>query len=43
MSHAYLVCIYVQLNKMNLQMQGRKTRIKFVDALKDLMSKLEYW
>ena len=41
---AYLVDIFEQLNKLNLQMQGRNTNIiKFVDALKAFMSKLENW
>ena len=41
---AYLVDIFEQLNKLNLQMQGRNTNIiKFVDSLKAFMSKLENW
>ena len=41
---AYLVHIFEQLNKLNIQMQGRYTNIiKFVDALNAFMSKLEYW
>ncbi|XP_068229067.1 zinc finger BED domain-containing protein 5-like [Palaemon carinicauda] len=40
----YLVDIFEQLNKLNLQMQGRNTNvIKFLDALKAFMSKLENW
>ena len=42
--HAYLGDIFQQLNKLNLHMQRRNTNIiKFVDALKALMSKLENW
>ena len=38
---AYLCDIFEQLNKLNLQMQGKNTNmIKFVDALKALKSKL---
>ena len=41
---AYLVDIFEQLNKLNLQMQGRNTNIiKFIDSLKAFMSKLENW
>ena len=41
---AYLVYIFEQLNKQNLQMQGRNTNIiKVVDAIKSFMSKLENW
>jgi len=41
---AYLVDIFEQLNKLNLQMQGRNTNIiKFMDSLKAFMSKLENW
>ena len=40
----YLVDVFEQLNKLNLLMQGRNTNIvKFVDALKAFMSKLENW
>lgn len=40
---AYLVDIFEQLNKRNLQIQGRNTNIKFMDSLKAFMSKLENW
>ena len=40
---AYLVDIFEQLNKLNLQMQGSNTNIKFVDALNATMNKLENW
>ena len=41
---AYLVDIFEQLNKLNLQMQGRNTNIiKFMDSLKAFMRKLENW
>ena len=41
---AYFVDIVEQLNKLNLLMQGRNTNIiKFVDALKAVMRKLENW
>ena len=41
---AYLVDIFEQLNKLNLQMQGKNTNIiKFMDSLKAFISKLENW
>ena len=41
---AYLCDIFEQLNKLNLQMQGKNTNIiKFVDALKAFKSKLSNW
>ena len=41
---AYLCDIFDQLNKLNLQMQGKNTNIiKFVDALKAFKSKLSNW
>lgn len=41
---AYLVDIFEQLNKLNIQMQGRNTNIiKFMDLLKAFMIKLENW
>jgi len=44
LSLAYLCDIFEQLNKLNLQMQGRNTNIiKFVDALKAFKSKLTNW
>ena len=33
--------IFEELNKLNLQVQGRNTSIKIEDALKAFMSKLE--
>ena len=40
----YLVDIFKQVNKLNLQIQGRYINItKFVDALKAFMSKIENW
>ena len=44
LSLAYLCDIFEQLNKLNLQMQGRNTGIiKFVDAIKAFISKLSNW
>ena len=41
---AYLCDIFEQLNKLNLQMQGKNTNfIKFVDALKAFKAKLANW
>ena len=41
---AYLCDIFEQLNKLNLQMQGKNTNfIKFVDALKTFKAKLANW
>ena len=41
---AYLCDIFEQLNKLNLQMQGKNINIfKFVDALKAFTSKLSNW
>ncbi|XP_068237352.1 zinc finger BED domain-containing protein 5-like [Palaemon carinicauda] len=41
---AYVVDIFEQLNKLNLQMQGRNTNIiKFIDALRAFITKLENW
>ncbi|XP_064472939.1 SCAN domain-containing protein 3-like [Ornithodoros turicata] len=41
---AYLVDMFEQLNKLNLQMQGRNTNIiKFIDSLKDFSCKLQNW
>ena len=43
-SLAYLCDIFEQLNKLNLQMQGKNTNvIKFVDALKAFKAKLANW
>ena len=43
-SQAYLCDIFEQLNKLNLQMQGKNTNvIKFVDALKAFKAKLANW
>ena len=43
-SLVYLCDIFEQLNKLNLQMQGKNTNvIKFVDALKAFKAKLANW